>query len=412
MEQSATSILLACLGYANEAAKAEQLANVTPGQWQMVAELARQHGVAALLYHDLQPLWSAMPDEVADELKQKYRQNVQRNFRLYLWLGKILQVLNAKNIAVLVLKGSYLADAVYDNVGLRTMGDVDLLVKRDHLLRVEEELLALGFMPEEYSRVITEENHHFLYKLPGTGLLVEIHWAILDSSYSSNIDMDGLWSRARPVMLAQSPALAFSPEDLLLYLCLHIANHVDNMRIRMLCDIGEVVRYFGTELDWEEISTRARQWGKARAVYVVSRLAQELLGVVVPADWLASLLPESFDDRYFKLAREQVLADCSRLEGTLLESSYLARLQGSKELGRKLALILDRLLPSRETMALQYPAPATSWRIYLYYPARIKYVLIQHGATLWRMIRGDPKTRIAAERTNQITALRDWLMSK
>ena len=411
MEQSASPILLACLGYASEVTKVEQLAHVSAGQWRMVADLAQQHGVAVLLYHNLKPLGLALPNEVAEELKQNYRQNALRNFRLYQRLGELLRLLQAKSIAVLVLKGAYLAEAVYDNIGLRTMGDVDLLVKKEDLLRVEEELLALGCMPEEYSRVITQDDHHFPYKLPGDNLPVEVHWAILDSIYSSHIDMDGLWSRAQPVTLAQSPALALSLEDLLLFLCIHIAKHVSVMRIRMLCDVGEVVRRFGAELDWEEMGTRTRQWAKVRAVYLVLQLAQELLGVAVPADWLASLRPESFDERYLELAREQILADYSRMEGTLLESFNLARLQESKELGRQLALIREGLLPSRETMALKYPAPANSWRIYLYYPARIQYVLLRHGATLWRLVRGDPKTRVASERTNQVAALRDWLLS-
>jgi len=38
-------------------------------------------------------------------------------------------------------------------------------------------------------------------------------------------------------------------------------------------------------------------------------------------------------------------------------------------------------------------------------------VLLRHGATLWGLVRGDPKTRTAAEHTNEVTALREWLMS-
>ncbi len=74
-------------------------------------------------------------------------------------------------------------------------------------------------------------------------------------------------------------------------------------------------------------------------------------------------------------------------------------------------LIRDSLLPSRESMAVMYPSPENSWRIYLYYPMRLKGVLTRYSATLWWLARGDPKTQAAVARTNQVTALRDWLMS-
>lgn len=428
MNQDATTVLLTCLGYASEAAKAERLAHVSAGQWRMVAELAQQHGVTPLLYHHLKRLGLVVGERSeipsarhsansaawlatnAEELKQAFLVNAARNMRLYQELGKLLRRLWEQDIAVIALKGAHLAEAVYDNIGLRIIGDVDLLVRKDDLLRVEQELLALGYKPDDCNRVIAQDNHHFHYTQPKNGLHMEIHWVLVASKLPFQVGMEGLWSRAQPVTLAQVPALALSPADLLLHLCLHTANHTYDMQLRMLCDIGEVVQRYGARLDWQEIGARARQWGITHAVYVILRLAQELLEVAVPADWLASLEPAGFDERYLVLARQQILA--TRVDGGMAQNAQAARLWGPKGLGNKIAIIRDSLLPSRESMAIMYPAPVNSWRIYLYYPVRIKDVLVRHGATLWRLARGDPKTRVATERTNQVTALRDWLMSE
>ena len=410
MNQDATTVLLTCLGYASEVAKAEQLMYVSAGQWRMVAELARQHGVTPLLYHHLKRLGIALPGELAEKLKQAFLENAARNMRLYQELGKLLLRLQGQDIDVIALKGAHLAEAVYDNIGLRAMGDVDLLVRKDDLLRVEQELLALGYKPDDCNRVIAQSNHHFHYTLPKNGLHVEIHWVLVESGLPFQVDVEGLWNRAQSVTLAQVSALALSPADLLLHLCLHTAKHTYNMRIRMLCDIGEVVRRYGTGLDWQEIGTRAWQWGITHAVYVFLRLAQELLEVAVPVDWLASLEPAGIDERYLVLAHQQILA--TRMDGSAAQSAQAARLWGPKGLGNKIVIICNSLLPSRESMAIMYPAPANSWRIYLYYPVRIKDVLARHGAMLWRLARGDPKTRASAERTNQVTALRDWLMAE
>jgi len=404
MDQDATNVLLACLGNVSNAVKAEQLARLSPEEWSAVPALAGQHGVAPLVYQRLKQLSVVLPGELAEELKRAYLRNAARNMSLYQELGKLLQRLQELNIPIIALKGAHLAEAVYDNIGLRTMGDIDLLARKDDLLRIDKELLALGY------KVHSQCTHHIHYAPPKNGFPVEIHWVLIaEQEFTFQIDVEGLWSRAQPLTLAQMPALALSPEDLLLHLCLHTAKHVYDMRIRMLCDIDEVVRCYGAGLDWQEISTRARQWGITRAVYVVLQLAQELLEVTVPADWLASLQPVGFDERHLTLVRRQILA--TRVDGNIAQTTpAVARLWGTKGLRGRIAMLGDKLLPSRDTIALMYLVPANSWRVYLYYPVRWKDVLARHGATLWRLVRGDPQTQAAAARANQVTALRDWLM--
>jgi len=228
---------------------------------------------------------------------------------------------------------------------------------------------------------------------------------LLANRFPFQIDVDGLWNRAQPVTLAQAPALALSPEDLLLHLCLHTAKHAPYMSIRMFFDIAEVVRRYGAGLNWDEIGARARQWGILRAVYVILRLTQELLDMAIPADWLASLQPAGFEERYLTHVRQQIFAP--RSDRNMISSNHVAHLWALKGYGRKLALIRDRLLLSRESMAGMYPAPANSWRIYLYYPMRWKDVLAHHSAMLWRLARGDLKTRAAVRNS----AMDDWMMS-
>jgi hypothetical protein len=409
MDQETHLILLTCLGYASVATKTERLARVSADEWKQVVTLARQHGVSQLLYHCLKPLAVTLPGQMAGELKRDYLVLAHRNICLYQALSKLLRLLREKNIAVIVLKGAYLAEAVYDNIGLRGMGDIDLLVRKGDLKRIEQELLALGGVPEDCNRVIAHDNHHFAYRLLDIGIRVEFHWT-LHAMDSVQKDIDGLWSRAQSVTGAQTQIQALSPEDLLLHLCLHMAQHAHEMNIRMLCDISEVVRRYGATLDWQEVGTRARQWGVHRAVYVILRLARELLMVIVSADWLASLRQDDFNECCRDLMREQIFA-YSALQGHMIRSPAVARLWYLKDPGSKLALLRERLLLSREVMALMYPAPANSWRIYLYYPVRIRDVLRRHGATFWRLIHGNSQTYAAVEHANQVAALRDWLMS-
>ncbi|MFZ1042384.1 MAG: nucleotidyltransferase family protein [Anaerolineales bacterium] len=409
MDQDSKTVFLDFLGYADNAVKAEQLAHVSATEWHVIIELARQHMVTPMLYYRLRPLGSVISGELMEGLRKEYWKNELKNIRLYQELNKLLRLLQEKDIAVIALKGSYLAEAVYDDLGLRTMEDVDLLVKKDDLSRLDRDLLTLGCSPEDHNREVTRDTYHFGYRMPKSGLRVEFHWAW--DTYRFQPDMADVWNRAQPLVLAQAHALALSPVDLLLHLCLHMTKHAYDMHIRMLIDIGEVVRHFKAELDWQEIGTRARQWGIQRAVYVILRLAQELLDVPVPAEWLVSFRPSDFNDRYLGLMQEQIFAD-PRTKGEMGSHHEVARMWARKGLGGKLALACERLWLPREVMALKYPAPANSWRIYLYYPVRLKAVLQSHGGELWRIIRSNSEARAAAKRSNEVSELHDWLMMR
>lgn len=411
MNQHASAVLLSCLGSKSDIDKVEPLKTVTPEVWQAVAAQASLHRVAPLLYRRTEELGLALPNELAAELRQAYRWNARRNMVLYQELGKVLGVLRARDIPAIALKGLHLAADVYDSVGLRTILDIDLLVQADDLMRIERELFSLGCKPYDYHRVIDRDNYHFLYTLPESQLSVEIHWTIVPASCPFTIDVEGLWARAGAVMLGNMSIPALAPEDVLLHLCMHAAKDWYQAILRMLCDINEVVRRYRTEIDWNVVCTRAREWGVLRSVYLMLRLARELLDTAVPADCLASLKPASFDERYFTLAREQLLVRPNGMEDALLASPFVAQLWGTKGFGSKVVVLHDRLLLSRKRMSRLYPVPMNSLLIYIYYLVRVRDLLARYGADMWRLATGDANIRSRAIDTGQAAMLRDWLLS-
>ncbi len=402
-------MLVACLGNKPKESWLEGLQGRGEETWEALLDAASQQEVVPLLYHTLKTGCDdpEVPEHLWEKMRRNYFNSAARNMRLCRELQKILSLFNSKEIPVIVLKGAHLSETVYGNIALRGMCDVDLLVKKEDLASVAAELLALGSVPKHHNHVFSQSQCHFGYQLQ-SGLVVEIHWSIISLNSPCRVDVEGLWERARPMTLAQVPVLTLSPEDLLLHLCLHTAKHSHDMHIRMLYDIREAARYWGTELDWQAMGARARQWGMVRPAYVFLRLARELLEAPVPEDWLASMGPSGFDERYLLAAREQFFSAANDLERSVRQA---ANLWGTKGLGRKLALIGGTLLLSRESMANMYPVPVNSWRIYLYYPVRLKDVLLRHGRSFWRLVCADPQAQNAARGANKDTALNKWLMS-
>ena len=393
-----------------------KLGALSSSDWDTFIETSGRHGVAPLLYHRLRTSHSVIPvpADVMQRLRQAYLENVARNMGLYHNLGKVLELLYRDNISVIVLKGAHLAELVYGNRALRFMGDVDLLVHKDDLMRVEAVLIGMGYIPLEQNRTISKDNQHFGYILSKWELHLEVHWTILPSIYPFDIDINNQWERSKPTIIAGVEVAVLCPEDLLLYLCLHACRHRFEPGLRCLYDICKTLQHYNGGIDWGLVQLRTRQWGVGKCVYLTFRLAKELLGAILPDGLIEALKPCDFDERFIALAREQIFSKRMGTEHILSLSPDIAKFWRSKRLRDKAAaflIILKEVFPAREVLAREYPPPSDSGRIYFYYAIHFKDILQRHGRNVWRLLRGDEEMQAFAKRECDIATLEDWLMS-
>ncbi len=412
MDQSRIDeLLLYCLRVVPDEMGDGRLEALSSSDWDVFIEASGRHGVTPLLYHRLRTFHSdvPIPANVMGRLRQACLENVARNMGLYHKLGKVLELLRRDNISVIVLKGAHLAELVYGNRALRSMGDVDLLVHKDDLMRVEAVLLGIGYTPLDYNRTIGKDNKHFGYILSKRELHLEVHWTILPSMSPFDIDINGQWERSRPAIIAGFEVAVLCPEDLLLHLCLHTCGHRFEPGLRYLCDICKILQHYKDGIDWGLVQLRTRQWGVGKCVYLTLRLAKELLGVILPDGLMEALKPNDFDERFVALAREQVFS--TRM---IMLTPAFAKFWRSKRLLDKAALflkILRAVFPPREVMARKYPPPSDSIRIYFYYTMHFRDLLRRRGRHVWRLLRGDEEMQALAKREDDIATLKDWLMS-
>jgi hypothetical protein len=404
-------LLLCCLRAGTDGTRAPRLAQASEHDWDKVIEQAVWHGVAPLVYQRSKTigLSATIPVQVLGRLRTIALHNALRNLLLCQELSEVLRTFQHDSIAVIVLKGAFLAEVVYADRALRPMLDVDLLVRKRDLSRAEARLLELGYsQPEPPSIEVNYATHHHSrpFTKPG-GVKIELHRTIGHPSGSFNIDVDGLWNRARPATIANVGALALSPEDLLLHLCLHASfDHQFLFGLRSFCDISETIRHCWDDIDWEQIQHRACTWGVGKYVYLTLYLARELLEADVPEAALDSLKPAGFDLQVITWARVQIFSDA-----VPSLPPNLAQLWGSQQLREKIVLFLKSVFPSGEAMARMYHVPPDSNWIYLYYPLRWKDLLMQYSCPAWRMVHRHKTTVDLAKRENQKAALREWLRS-
>ena len=373
-------------------------------------ECSRFHGVSAVLYIDAKKnhLLKVFPDVYSKELHEEHLKLALKSIYLYEQLDSILSLFVEQGIPVILLKGAHLAREAYDNLGMRSMGDVDLLVRKEDLEKVEALLLSLGYAPDDKHRVVCDRNHHFAYRKKAN-ISIEVHWT-LHWSCLKGMDIEALWSRACLSQYFKQGVFVLSPEDLLLHLCLHSALHVQNIRLRMIYDLKVVLEKLGPNIDFEVLRQRAKEWKVDGSVYVFLRLAKELLGAELKDDKLTGIKPEGFNEEYFFALKAKLLVfDLEKSYAVMGSPSML--LWSDKAWSFKWKLLMEYLFVSPEAISLKLPVSANSWKVYLYYPV-YWMEMVRKTYKLYRQThRSKGKELEDLKNINNLTLFRHWMLS-
>jgi Uncharacterised nucleotidyltransferase len=396
---------------------------LSESDWAEVVVLAERHGVAPLLYERLTTgaCPSAVPDRVRQSLREAFLMNGAKNALLYKELAQVLRALRQANIPVIVLKGAHLAASVFGHIAVRTMNDIDLLVGMNDLEKSASRLGDLGYFAEIKVLDIAawcETCRHWprLFRPPPAPGL-EIHWTLTLPSQFPHITTAGFWERSRPTTIAGVETRVLSPEDLLLYLCLHTAAEgVGPFRLglRPLCDIAAVVHCYQEEITWHQVQSRAIEWQADRCAYLGLWLAKELLVAGIPDSVLKSLRPQDFDEHWAALAVNQVVLRLSpEAEVASGPLKVLITRCSSEPRRGKLGVLLKALFPSRDYMAnymaARHGVSLNSVRNYSCYLTRAVDLFGRGARAAWHW--GLHRREMVADlqRFRQQTRLWNWL---
>ncbi len=268
--------------------------------WTRVLRLATAHRVAPLVWR-----WSSgvpdsgVPVAVRAELERAHDVTAMRNLGNLAELRRIADALADAGIPAIALKGAALLDRVYDEVGLRPMVDLDLLVPANEIARAEEVVLGFGYTSRRPGDTAfglgtrQGEKYTFPELVRADGLVrVDLHRDLLPDHA---LDVAGVWMRALPTERAFRVP---SDEDLVLHLALHFfrdrVRHSDGS-IGQLADIAWTVTRL--EPDWDEIVGRAHGDGVAGRLFLALDAAVRVLPSGAPPDVLAALRPVGYSGR-------------------------------------------------------------------------------------------------------------------
>jgi hypothetical protein len=260
--------------------------------WPALVERAGLEGVGPLLHANLLRLGllDRLPADARRRLTDLARGTWAANLALASHWGEATAALRRAGVETLTLKGMALAHTVYPDPSLRPMADVDLVVRPAERAVALATLHTLGYRTPGEAADLHGASRGFA-ELVRDGTRIDLHWhaaRYLRFEGIVEVDHEGLWSRARPLVTPEGESLALSPEDLVLHLVLHLTLGSDFARLLWFADIDAVVRRLATELDWDRLEAEARRW-RIRA------LTGWTLGVV--AESFATPLPPTLCDR-------------------------------------------------------------------------------------------------------------------
>jgi len=370
-----------------------RLQNLGTSEWNFLIQLSQKHFLGPFLYQRLKGLKEKIdiPSDVIERLNSIYIRCAARNVKFYYELRNALQNLENSGIPFILLKGAYLNEIVYRDIGLRGMEDADILFKKEDLKKGQECLLKAGYLTNN------------------DRLSIDVHWYL---EQYIDIDMKKVWEMARPVVIAGVNALTLSPDHLIVHLCTHLSFHhqFQFTALRSLCDIRETINYYHSDIAWEGVVSCSEEWGVRNGVYLTLLLAKEITGARIPDDALKDLKPDIHHAEATEWALHRIFHKPEGMSEPSL-SPYFWQIWANGSLSGKISSLIKLLAPSREFISQKYPTIFGTKRNYYYYLIRLKDHFIRYLVIIFRILRQDKSAIRLVREKKQDIAMTRWITS-
>ena len=386
--------------------------NWSKQEWEALVKEADQQLVTPLLYPLISNLQKSYPFicPVRDKIYKRYIAVAARNTLAMYDTEKLVNKLCEYDIDIAGLKGIYLLEHVYGNIGVRSMADIDVLVKKENLAHSYELMRELGYKPSAYFS-FDDKNIDVKHIPPllkdQNSPAVELHWTILEEDEPFTIDSQAIWERVKPVKVANSDVFSLGLEDLILHLCIHLTyQHYLNLGLRGLMDIAMVIHKFQDEIDWQNLIAISHSWGSDKVTALTLKLVETQLKIPIPQEIYPNLLPEGLDKKIFEDARDHLF---DRRNFGIAMTPDLVEMEKNHNLFTRLKIAWNRLFLPRLTLARLYNVPPNSIKIIGCYWKRLVYLIKNYGKTLSRHRTGEKNIETALQKAGISYSLHDWM---
>jgi hypothetical protein len=344
---------------------------LSPDDWSALLPLAHAEGVGPLVYWRLSHSgkFSLLPEEVRNFLRAMYAGTWSKNQRIFKELEILSGLFQQAGISAVLLKGACYALTIYPDIGLRPMGDLDLLVSKAQFAEAVQIARSLGFVdskPEASPGLKDLLNHEAcLVNLDGSVVLEIHHSLVADRTFTYSAPVDWFWEQIEPLPIVDARLAGLrmlTPAAQVLYAASHamLQHGGHTVPLRWEYDIDQLLCAYVGRLDWELLLSQARAFAWGSALRAALARTQEYFDTPIPTDRLVQL--SQFTDRHTDLVALKQTRPATHIleEGLkLLSLNWAGRLR----------LVWALLFPSPAYMRWRYQFHG-SWALPWYYLAR------------------------------------------
>ena len=205
--------------------------------WERTLDLALYHRVFPLLHWNLKRHFPGLvPDTFGERLAAAFQANQQQIMGLTAELVRVAARLEDANVPSVVLKGPVLGAMAYGNFGLRPAGDLDLLVKPEHVSPAIETLRKCGYrlcapksneeLNVRQEQFVDRFHYHHLLIHEEYGYSIELHFRLFATKMLGFGPgaVEAIDRRSEHTIAGRKVGV-LNETDNLIYLCVHGGKH-------------------------------------------------------------------------------------------------------------------------------------------------------------------------------------------
>jgi hypothetical protein len=252
--------------------------------WDSFFSLASEQGVSGLVYKNISKMQN-VPEEVLARFQNAYRSILRNNILLAAETDRLIDLLAARGIEVIPLKGTVTAELIFGDLGLYPSGDIDILVPMKDISMVKDMLEADGYHLKD--RAFNEHKEFFLQELYHISLsserfTVEPHWNLFMRYFTAPPEF--WWEESITISAGERRYRFLSPERNILYTSFR--NFYKGFTpLRFLVLTAAIISHYKDEIDWEKLFGYAETFHFENVLRVNLKLCKDFLDAPIPSQY-------------------------------------------------------------------------------------------------------------------------------
>ena len=262
--------------------------------WNSSIEMAYHHAVIPQLYRASKQYISVLPKEKQNFIATANREIALENMKLSAELIMIIKVLEENRLDYISIKGPTLSQQLYQDITIRQICDLDILVNEKDLLKIAKLLQTLGYAPNLPlsllgNRGFIARDNDFTFLHPTKKIMIELHWKLFPDRHKMPLDFTTLYQHATQINIQDKSIKVLSNEHNLLYLSLHASKHVFE-QLKWVCDLDKLIRNT-PDLDIYKVCINAQERNVLEPFILALLVAHNLYDTPLPRSFFSFITP-------------------------------------------------------------------------------------------------------------------------